>query len=137
MLYIKAWSAFAWQCPTLATVVAGIPFIVLSLLININDNAYSDGTPGVMVAAITILYLTLAAFVGLTSPLRVATIGPILAYATVTMLWPLVPGGETYESLKYESGWVGVVMSGIVIPSAVIWLFAFVGNAIGAARGDK
>ena len=55
MLYIKAWSTFAWQNPALATVFASIPFIVLALLINIYDSViYSNGTPGAMLAAITV-----------------------------------------------------------------------------------
>ena len=134
MLYIKAWHTFAWQNPALATVFASIPFIVLALLINIYD---SDGTPGAMVAAITVLYLILIAIAGFISPLRVGSIGAVLAYDVITLLWPLVPGGNIYEAMTYDSGWPGVVVT-IAVASAVIWLSAFAGNLIGGAtRSDK
>ena len=138
MLYIKAWSTFAWQNPALATVFASIPFIVLALLINIYDSViYSNGTPGAMLAAITVLYLILTAMAGFISPLRVGSIGPVLAYDVITLLWPLVPGGNTYEAMTYDSGWPGVVVT-IAVASAVIWLSAFAGNLIGGAtRSDK
>ena len=138
MLFIRAWSAFAWQNPRVATAVASIPFLVLALLINIYDSViYGGGTPGTMVAAFTILYLALAVAAGITSPLRVGSVGPILAYAAITMLWPLVPGGDTYEAMEYDSGWIGAVMSGVVIPSVVIWLFVLAGNLIGGSRSNK
>ena len=138
MLYIRGWSTFAWQNPRIATAVASIPFVVLALLININDSViYGGGTPGAMVAAFTILYLALAVAAGLTSPLRVGSVGPILAYAAITMLWPLVPGGDTYEAMKYDSGWIGVVMSSVVIPSVVIWMFVLAGNLVGGSRSNK
>ena len=134
MLYIKAWNTFAWQNPALATVFASIPFIVLALLINIYG---SDGTPGAIVTAIIVLYLILTTIAGFISPLRVGSISPVLAYDVITLLWPLVPGGNTYEAMTYDSGWPGVVVT-IAVASAVIWLSAFAGNLIGGAtRSDK
>ena len=111
---------------------------MLALLLNLYDNVvYGGGTPDVMVAAITILYLFLTAVAGFISPLRVASTGPVLAHDVITLLWILVPGGETYESMTYESGWVGIAVT-IAVASAVIWLSAFAGNLIREATGrDK
>lgn len=134
---INEWRGFAQQNRAKAAALVSAPFIMLALLLNFYDSVvYGGGTPGIMVAVITILYLLLTAAAGFISPLRVAGIGPVLAHGVVTLLW-IVVSKETYESITYESGWVGVAVS-IAVASAVIWLFAFAGNLIGeATRSEK
>ena len=129
MSQIDDWWAFAWQNQAKATTLAGIPFVVLALLINIYDSTqYGGSSPGAAASALIILYLILTALVGFASPLlRVGSVGPILAYGVITLLWPLVPRGATYGDITYDSGWPGVVVT-IAIASVIIWLFALAGN---------
>lgn len=137
MLYINAWASFAWQNQPKATAYISIPFIVLALIIEIYDSVvYGSGSPGVMLAVITVLYLALTAVAGYISPLRVGSLGPVLAYGVISLLWPLLPWGDNYEAMTYDSGWPGVVCT-IAVSSVVIWLFAFAGNLIGGLRSDK
>lgn len=135
---INEWREFARQNQVRAIALTGVPFITLALLLNFyTDIVYGGGSPGVMVAVITILYLILTAAVGFVSTLRVGSVGPILAHDAITILWIVLPVGESHESLTYESGWVGVAVS-VLVASAVIWLAAFAGNLIGdATRSDK
>ena len=131
MLIIKMWRNFAWEQPVIATVLATIPFIVLVLLGDKIDGTVDRGAMGDrMLVAIIVLYLALAVFVGLTTPLWVGSIGPVLAVVFLILLWPLIQG-ENYNSLTYDSGWVGGIIYSIVIPSSIIWLFVYVGYLIG------
>ena len=135
---INEWREFARQNQVRAIALTSVPFITLALLLNFYTGiVYDGGPPGVMVAVIIILYLVLTAVLGFVSRLRVGSIGPVLAYVAIRILWIVLPVGESHESLTYESGWVGVAVS-ILVASAVIWLAAFAGNLIGdATRSDK
>ena len=137
MQRISEWRRFAGRNRAKAAALVSIPFIILALLLDFYDSVvYGGGTPGIMVAVITVLYLLLTAVAGFISPMRVASIGPVLAHGVVTLSWIAV-SGETYESMTYESGWVGIAVT-IAVASAVIWLSAFAGNFMGeATRNDK
>ena len=138
MLYIKRWRSFAWEQPSVATVMASIPFFALMMLVTrYTSSIYEHEMSAGMGLTITALYLALAVFVGLTTPLRVGSIGPVLAYVAVTTLWPIIPGGDTFDSITYDSGWVGGILYRVLIPSGVIWLFVYVGYAIGSPGDNR
>ena len=80
--------------------------------------------------AMTILYLALAVLFGFTSPPRVGSIGPVLAYPVFVLRWPLLPG-QNYDSITYDSGWVGGIIFKVLIPSGIIWLFVYTGHSLG------
>ena len=131
LLLIKQWRIYACEHPAKAAVVGGIPFVLLMLLGNYNSYVVDgESSGGALLGAIICLYLALALFMGLTTPFRVGCIGPVLAYAALVLLWPLI-SGDSYDSFTYDSGWVGGIIYQVVIPCFVIWLVVLTGYSIG------
>ena len=127
----RRWRDFAWENPVKASLLGGIPFAFLSLLLHLfHYNVYGQATPGALMVAMTILYLALAILFGFTTPLRAGSVGPVLAYPVFVLLWPLLPG-QSYDSITYDSGWVGGTLFKVLIPSGIIWLFVYTGYSIG------
>ena len=134
---IGQWRSFAWEHPAKALLLTIIPLAFLMLLGNsFNSAVYDNATPGALAGTIMALYLALAVFLGLTTPFRVGSLAPILVYAAATLLWPLTPM-EDYDFITYDSGWLGGIIYKVVIPSCLIWLFAYTGYLIGSPKGKR
>ena len=128
---VRTWRDFARENRVKASLLGGIPFAFLSLLLHFfHYNVYGQATPGTLMVAMTILYLALAVLFGFTTPIRAGSIGPVLAYPVFVLLWPLLPG-QSYESITYDSGWIGGILFKVLIPSGIIWLFVYTGYSFG------
>ena len=93
---------------------------------------YNNAGPGALMGAIIALYLAATFILGLTTPLRVGSVGPVFGFAAGTLLWPLTSWGS-YDDLTYDSGWEGAVVY-TLIQCGVIWLVAKVGRNLGGRR---
>ena len=91
--------------------------------------------PSSMVYALVALFLLIVLIAGLLTPLMLETMTPAIAYAAVTLLWPLTPW-ESYDNLTYDSGWAGVLLLNIGAISFIIWLVAYVGYKLGKPSSD-
>ena len=133
MAIIWAWQNFTRRHPIVVMFALTAVFaIFVCWVYALESTAYYNNNrsmPGALFGAIIALYLTVTFVVGLVTPLRAGDVGPVVAYAAVTLLWPLTPG-ESYDSLTYDSGWVGAVMAAVV-PSVIIWFVAYAGRKMG------
>ena len=93
---------------------------------------YNDAGPYALMGAIIALYLAATFILGLTTPLRVGSVGPTLGFAAGTLLWPLTPWGS-YDDLTYDSGWAGALVY-TLIQCGIIWLVAKFGRNLGGRR---
>ena len=98
----------------------------------LEDIVYNEVIPGALAGAIPALYLAATFAVGLTTPLRAASLGPVVGFAAVTLLWPLTPW-ESYDDLTYDSGWAGAVIY-TLLQSFIIWLVAQFGWNLAAPK---
>ena len=88
-----------------------------------------------LVAAIIVLYLAAAFVFGLITPSRWGTFPPALGYTAGMWLWLLVPGGEGYDDLTYDSGWAGAVLYTLV-PAFIVWLVSTTGWNLAGRRKE-
>ena len=131
---VRQCRSFAWKNPVEASLLGIIPFAFLSILLQFfHYNVYGQMTPGVLMGAITVLYLALAMLLGFIAPLRAASVGPVLGYPAFVLLWPLFTG-LNYDSITYDSGWVGGLLFKVLIPAGIIWLFVCTGHSLGLPR---
>ncbi len=95
------------------------------------DIVYDDEVlPAFLGWPVIALYLAAAFITGLLTPLKTATLAPVIAYVTVALLWPLTPW-NSYDNLTYDSGWPGAVVYKAVIPSLLVWCVAYAGRKFG------
>ncbi len=134
---ISQWRTFAWEHPAKALLLTIIPLAFLMLLgYTFHSAVYDSAMPGALAGTIIALYLALTLFLGLTTPLTVGNVAPVLVYAAATMLWPLTPVDD-YDSITYDSGWIGGIIYLVVISSCLICLFAYTGYLIGSPKGKR
>ncbi len=72
--------------------------------------------------------------IGLVVPLREAAAIPILGHVGSLMLSLLTPL-QTIDSLTYDSGWFGLVMT-ILVPSCILWFAWYVGRVFSRPMGQ-
>ena len=130
MRIIDAWQDLTERQPIAVTLVLLALFTACVMGAHALDGiVYNNAGPGALMGAIIALYLAATFILGLTTPLRVGSVGPVLGLAAGTLLWPLTPW-ESYDDLTYDSGWAGAVLY-TLLPSAAIWLVAKFGSNLG------
>lgn len=134
---ISQWRTFAWEHTAKALLLTIIPLALLMLLGYTFHSAVYDSTmSGALAGTIVTLYLAQTLFLGLTTPLTVGSVAPVLVYAAATMLCSLTPVDD-YDSITYDSGWIGGIIYKVVIPSCLLWLVAYTGYLIGSPKGRR
>ena len=127
---VRRWQGFTQRHPIAVAAALTILFTGCALGAHALESVvYDRAMPGAVVGAITALYLAGTFVVGLTTPLRMASVAPAVGYAAARLLWPLTPW-ESYDALTYDSGWAGAVINTLV-PCGIIWCVAYAGRVLG------
>ena len=133
MQVIAAWQCISQRRPVAVMSVLCVLFTACVMGTHaLNSIVYNNAGPGALMGAIIALYLAATFILGLTTPLRVGSVGPVLGLAAGTLLWPLTPW-ESYDDLTYDSGWAGAVVY-TLIPCGIVWLVARFGRNLGGRR---
>ena len=127
---VRRWQGFTRRHPVAVVAALTILFTVCALGAHALESVVYDRImPGAVVGAITAVYLAVTFVVGLTTPLRMASVAPVVGYAAARLLWPLTPW-ESYDALTYDVGWAGAVIHTLV-PCGIIWFVAYAGRVLG------
>ena len=133
---VRRWRGLARRHPIAVAAALTILFTGCALGAHALESVVYDRVmPGAVVAAITAVYLTVTFVVGLTTPLRMASVAPVVSYAAARLLWPLTPW-ESYDALTYDSGWAGAVIHTLV-PCSIIWFVAYAGRVLGGPTEEN
>ena len=133
MQVIAAWQYITQRRPVAVISASCVLFTACVMGAHALDGiVYNNAGPGALMGAIIALYLAATFILGLTTPLRVGSVGPAFGFAAGTLLWPLTPW-ESYDDLTYDSGWTGAVAY-TLIPCGIIWLVAKFGRNLGGRR---
>ena len=135
MQMIVRWQTIAVRYPVASSLASTAVFTAAVFWENaVNVAVFHYGeTPGSVVAATIALYLAVAFVFGLITPSRWGTFSPALGYIAGMWLWILVPGGEGYDDLTYESGWVGALLYSLA-PAFILWLVSTTGWNLAGRR---
>ena len=135
MKTICAWQRFTQRHPLVVMTCLTLPFAACVLGgYALYDIVYDKAIPGALAGAIIALYLAATFIAGLTTPLRVASPGPVVGFAAASLLWPMTPWGS-YDDLTYDSGWAGAALY-MLLQSFIIWLVAYTGWSLSARKKE-
>lgn len=114
-----------------AALLASVPALAAFLAgANLLDDLIYLAMPDNLSWALAGLFLLTAFVLGLFVPSALTPFVPAAIYAAVTLLWPLTPW-ESYRELTYDSGWAGVLLIKVGVPSVIIGVAGFLGYGLG------
>ena len=116
MKTICVWQRFTQRHPLVVMTFLTLPFAACVLGgYALYDIVYDKAIPGALAGAIIALYLAATFIAGLTTPLRVASPGPVVGFAAAALLWADDPVGNLRRSdLRLRMGGGGIVHAAAV-----------------------